>query len=77
MGEGQSNRENKRDGAAKGAVRFMAVWRWARWLFDQWAVKNGRAALYGPTEKMRQLSHIYPSEPFSGSLGPINGCVCV
>lgn len=26
---------------------------------------------------MRRLSHTYPSEPFSGSLGPINGCMCV
>ncbi len=71
MGEGQSE-------PANGAVRFMAVWRWDGWLFDQWAAENGRAALYGPGEKMRRLSHTYPSESFSGSFGAHKWfCVCL
>jgi len=71
------DRENEGEGLAKGADRFMVVRRWNRWLFDQWAAENGQAILYGPGEKMRQLSHTYPSEPFSCSLGLINVCVYV
>lgn len=55
----------------------MAVWRWDRWLFDQRVAENGQAALYGPEEKMSLLSHTYLSQLFSGSLEPVNDCVCV